>query len=517
MNMGQFSSPGVGRVSGKRKQPCQRLAILLWLVPITVVLIACDIQPTSAGPRHASAAARQWGTSDFPFAVDSPWNSRPVNPVLGGVSIPPAKYSPAILANGWSTGVFVGKETDLPATVRGHHGSKGLWNPDDEAFRDVTIPHWPSDVEPATKSDGHAEIVDPVRGIVHSFWQLRRVDGQWTATQYAWTSLQGRGWGDPAHYFQGARATGVPTMAGLIRKHEVDDGAPMYRHALAMSLTDNALSPGPAYIFPATSADAGASRINRGSIPEGALMMLPPSFDAGRLSDARIRKIAETLKTYGAYVVDRNDGTPFVIYAEIGSGLDTGGSGWNRKAAADLELIRSSLRQVVSAENWQDALGRSFVSDKRLNLLSMRGPWHVVEGGKKGVFDSWTQSVRFPSTSARTVQVKYFPAALTNVYWAKPVAGSRYLLSAATTGGAKLRLRLTDPATGRHIVDSGEMSDGGNYRFAWPNGQPKVALYAIAGIVEPSSVRADLRLDSGAQEKVSRPSTIRARRAIEKP
>lgn len=517
MNAGQNAAPqGAREAACGRKRARRCLETWLCLLPVSLALIACDIPTTSAaGPKREGASARQWGSADLPFAADSPWNSRPVNPVLGSASIPPAKYAPAILANGWSTGVFVGKDTDPTVTVRGPSGSKGLWNADDEAFHDVTIPRWPADVEPASKSDGHADIVDPVRGIVHSFWQLRRAGGQWVAAQYAWTSLRGRGWGDPAHYFQGARATGVPAMAGLIRRHEADDGDPLYRHALAVSLADNALSPDPAYVFPATSADAGAGRIFRGSIPEGALLMLPPSFDTGRLSDPRLRKIAETLKTYGAYVVDRNDGTPFVIYAEMGSGLNMSGGGWNRKAAADLELLRTSLRPVVSAEKWVDARGHSFIPDRRLNLLSMRGPWHVLEGGKAGAFDSWSQSVRFPAAAARTVQVKYFPPALTNVHWAKPVAGSRYVLSASATGGAKLRLKLADAATGRQIADSGELSDGAVFRFAWPGGKPRVALYAIGGVGSPSSVKADLRLDAGAEQEANRTSA-RARRSTRK-
>ncbi len=52
-----------------------------------------------------------------------------------------------------------------------------------------------------------------------TFWQLKQQTGNGSATQYAWTRLNGSGWGDPAHYFQGARAAAVPTAAGLIRAH----------------------------------------------------------------------------------------------------------------------------------------------------------------------------------------------------------------------------------------------------------------------------------------------------------
>ena len=61
------------------------------------------------------------------------------------------------------------------------------------------------------------------------------------------------------------------------------------------------------------SADGGAEKSNSGQIPEGALLMLPAGFDTRRISTPALRKIAETLKRHGGYVVDRNEGTPFVI------------------------------------------------------------------------------------------------------------------------------------------------------------------------------------------------------------
>jgi len=467
------------------------LCLLFW----TVALNASGTDVKSETPSRAKVkpAAPQWGTSDAPFAANSPWNSRPMDPVLADTVIPPSKYSPAILANGWSTGVFVGKAGDPSVIVRGRPGSKGLWDVDAHAFRDVRIPRWPADVKAASESDGHADIVDPVEGMVHSFWQLHQEDGQWTAAQYAWASLRGRGWGDPAHYFQGARATGVPAMAGLIRQHEVADGAPMYRHALALSLTANALSPDSAYVFPATSADKEASNINSGKIPQGALLMLPAAFDTSQMSDARIRKIAETLKAYGGYVVDRNDGTPFIVYAEIGSDLNLHSKSWNNAAVADLEKIRLALRQVVSARGWIDGRGRSYIPRKNLNLISMRGPWKTLEGNVAGVFDSWTQSVKFPKASVRTVQEKQLPSSLTNVAWARPVASKKYQLAAVATGGAKLRLKISDAATGKQIIDSGELNDAESFTFVWPPGKIGVTLYAISGIEKSANVSAELR------------------------
>ena len=77
-------------------------------------------------------------------------------------------------------------------------------------------------------------------------------------------------------------------MAGIIRKHEIDDGMPYYMHALAMTLPQHTLANGishPSYVAPATSTDNYAGN-NTGTIPMGALMMLPASFDAASLSSA---------------------------------------------------------------------------------------------------------------------------------------------------------------------------------------------------------------------------------------
>jgi hypothetical protein len=435
-----------------------------------------------------------WGSSMRPFAADSPWNSHPIKPMFGTQRIPPSKYSPAILSNGWSTAVFVSSQNDPPMSVGGAPGTEGVWNPDERTSGVVHIPHWPANVEPAAQSDGHADIVDPTTGIIHSFWKLRKENGRWIARQYAWSNVKGRGWGDPAHSFQGARATGVPTMAGLIRRHEVDDGAPLYRHALAMSLAGNGLAPG--YVFPATSADTD-SATNTGSIPEGALLMLPPSFDSASLSDAHVRKIAETLKVYGAYVVDRNEGTPFVVYAEIGSGLDLHKRFWNRAAVEDMERIRSELRPVIGAEYWLDGNGKRHAMERNLNLVSMRGPWKVSEGEEAGHFESWTQSLVFPDSPKKIVQKAVLPTGLTEVTWAQPRPGVDYCLRNEASGGASLRLILMQAERGTTLADSGDLPAGGLFRFTWPVSPPQAVLIASSGKGSASRTRAILRACEG--------------------
>lgn len=475
--------------------------------PITATALVLAVSLSALLPSHGARAQNdtankrpaKHGTYLYPYSAQSLWNVRPVNPVFGTFVIPKSSYFPTISAGAYSTGVFLASPTDQPMTVVGRRSTEtatvGVADPDNGPNRVITIPHWPADVLPASGADGHADIVDPVTKTVHSFWQLKRINGQWTAALYSWSPLTGTGWGDPAHYYQGARAVGIPASAGLIRAHEVKDGLPTYTHALAMSLTFNALSNGvdtPAYVFPATSADNGLER-NSGVIPEGALMMLPPDFDSSRIANADLRKVVDTLKTYGAYVVDRNEGTPFVIYAENKSNFHLMPNGWDNTIASELDRIRAGLRQVVSADDWVDASGKSVAraieAQKKMNILSMRGTWTKQSGTAGAVFDSATQSLVFDATTTKTVYANVNNTGLTHVKWALPKAGSEVRFKVIATGGATLRLQAKN--NGRVTFDSEELRNGQSVRFEWP-AAPSLNLIATSGTDGASTVKAEL-------------------------
>lgn len=241
---------------------------------------------------HAPLVTARSVTVLRPFSDRSPWNSRSTQFTLGTFVVPKSDYYPNVAEGRFSTGAFSAATTDAPMSVRGTDDSKGIYVADAAVHR------------------------------IHSFYQLRNVGGVWRAQQYTWTALDGSGFGTPDEYFQGLRTAGVVTMAGLIRTSEIADGLPSDRHALAMSMTFNALAANPAYAFPATAADSNAASLNSGQIPEGALMMLPATFDLSVIKDPKLLKIARTLQTFGAYVVDANYGTPHLIYVELGSGFN---------------------------------------------------------------------------------------------------------------------------------------------------------------------------------------------------
>jgi hypothetical protein len=469
-------------------QPTRNARHLLKVIAFAA-LAACAVS-ANAQTSLTNVAAPKFGTHAQPFAADSLWNSRPINPVLGTYEIPKSSYYPAITSGSLSTGLYLAKATDSPMTVTGFANTTGVNDPDSQTTRTVTLPRWPADAVPATGGDGHMDIYDPVTNIIHSFWQLKKVNGKWNATLYAWSPADGTGWGDPAHFYRGARAVGVGASAGLIRAGEVNDGLPHFRHALTMSLTYNGLSANPTYIYPATSADSNAAQSNTGKIPEGALLMLPADYDTSKIANADLRKVAETLKIFGAYVSDRNTGTPFAIYVESGVKYDLHNGGWNNAVAAELDRIRANLRQVVSAERWVDGNGKATSFQKPItNALSMRGPWTRSSGTTTPTYNTWTQALEFPASATASVAINGNSTGLTKISWGKPVVGQTQKFTVSATGGAKLRIMLYGGGTIVH--DSGSLSDKGSTRFVWPTGAWFV-LYATSGVNTASSVRAEL-------------------------
>ncbi len=427
-----------------------------------------------------------------PFQSQSLWNSKPVNPVFSDFVIPTSDYFPSIHNGQYSTGCFLATQSDPPMKIKGHKGKKGIYDADTESFsNELTLPHWPADLIPASGGDGHADVFDTATGIIHSFWQLKKVDGEWRATHHGWMPMSGTGWGDGAHYHQGARAVGIPACAGIIRKHEIADGEPYYHHALAMSLTHNSLSQTPPYTFPATISD-GFQGNNRGPIPEGSLIMLPETVDLAIFKTPEIKKIAKTLQLHGAYVVDENYGTPYVIYVEQGGALDVHKGLWNSQAAEELQLLRKHLRKVNSVSGYEDAQGKSFKPNMNINLLSLRGPWHLESGPELGKYDTYSQSVVFSNVQRNIVQSNESGRSIPSIVWAKPKRGEHYKLSVSAKGGALLNFKLLDQHSRKVIYESGNVGDGKSVIIDWPADVIIPKLVLTSGTEKNASVTATL-------------------------
>ncbi len=441
------------------------------------------------GNRSMPTSGQKFASFKRPFAADSPWNSAPIKPVLDQYVLPKTAYYPFYGTGPYTTGVFEARTSDAAVTVKGLSNPDGVWHTDEGQFKNVTVPRWPPDVLPAAGTDGHADIVDAALGLVHSFWQLRNIDGEWRATQYAWTALAGRGWSDPAHNHQGARAAGVPTMAGLIRKHELDNGDHMFRHVVAITLDGSALRKG--YVFPATAEDDNAAQNYRGGVPMGSLLMLPADFDVAALRTPALRKLAETLKYYGGAVVDQNHDTRFTIPIEQGARFDLHAMGWDSAAGDDLNAIADALRRVVSVDGWLDGNGRKTTPRQNLNLLSMRGPWTNPQGGPAGRFDSWQQSLHFEPAVQTVISQQIAGKSQRMTRWAPWQAGQSYAFSVQGGGGARLRLQFRAPDN-EIIWETSNLANGQHHQFVMP-AQPGMAmLVATSGIGQASWVRGNL-------------------------
>lgn len=427
-----------------------------------------------------SSVKDSFGSFEKPFSARSYWNIRPVGTRLGSYQIPDSYYYPLIGEGPYSSAAFLAQANDQPMQVFGRDEKTGLWELDGEQFiPSITIPRWPASTVPATGSDGHADIVDTIEGVVHSFLNLKKdSNGRWTASMYAWTRLDGRGWGDPSHYYQGARAAAVPPLAGLIRKHEINDGKPLYEHALAVSLTHNGLSDQIGYIFPATSADT-TWKENTGKIPEGALLMLPETFDTTSIQDPALRKVAETLKVYGAYVVDRNGGTPFYIYVENGAQFNLHKPKWNNAVAVQLRRIQNELRQVVGVNHWVDGNGQAFKPAERLNMISMRGPWVKTTGTGTARYDTWSQSLVITGASRRSQFEQQNGRSFNSTSWGKMQAGQRYKLRVRASEGTQFELKVFAQNNNRVLFRSGWMKNHDSMEFIWPADPARTILTVV--------------------------------------
>ncbi len=420
-----------------------------------------------------------------PFHKNSAWNIRPENPVLGSQGLQSNTYKPQISNDKWSVKVFRAEKTDPPQTIYALDPAKGIADPDSGYNRkSIVIPHWPKGVYGAVEADGHADVIDMANGIVHSFWRLKKdaTTGQYKADMWAWTKLDGRGFADPSHTYQGARASGLATMGGLIRIHEVNDGKDMYHHALAMSLPAESLSK--SYIYPATSTDSNAEYVHIGNIPDGALMMLPASFPVESLNKESMRKIARTLKTYGARVVDRNTGTPYAIYAEIGTPA--------LGDYSDLVAIRKALKVVTGQSSWINKIGENvpnsfFENEKKgfgVDLFSLRLINKVVRGeaSEVGTFDSLSKSVKWGKTGATAVvQTSNWSSGINynRINWGRLVDGATYKVIGESTNGAKCTIKIGNQSV---VVDK----DNKEGTFVFESGN-YITPYLTSGINQNSS------------------------------
>lgn len=141
--------------------------------------------------------------------------------------------------------------------------------------------------------DRHLIVVDPVNGRVHEFWQARRTDMGWTASQastFDLTSnrLRPEGW-------TSADAAGLPIFPAVVRYDEAARG--LVRHAMRVTARRTRR----AYVYPAR--HFASPHPDRDLPRMGERLRLRRDFETSGFPP-HARAILEGLKRYGMFVAD---------------------------------------------------------------------------------------------------------------------------------------------------------------------------------------------------------------------
>ncbi len=367
-----------------------RRAVALLLVAVLAAPpppIAAQRDPV----RAAAAPRRDWRT--WPFSRRSPWN----HPIGSGARYAPvprlASYPAGInYEERWTAAVAVAAASDPVAVLRftPNWGRSSSWSFLDRGNRNCGNPptaehsllraasgampptegnyystlstpndalwklpgefhaasrnwrgsfHLPAGTCPSPDSDGLLAVFQPDGWVLDVYAAVVTTEGDVVGTMASWIDARGDGTG----WWNGRRASMLPSFAGLIRSGEIAGGR--IPHALAAQVPARLLKEQavwPAYAF---DRNAGYS----GTLPMGALLAIPPAVDIRQLGLSRQGEvIARAAQDFGVYVVDRG-GAGITILAELGDpDIRWEGRGAEPPWWKDLEIIKNALQQVTN-------------------------------------------------------------------------------------------------------------------------------------------------------------------------
>jgi hypothetical protein len=162
----------------------------------------------------------------------------------------------------------------------------------DPKFKGITLEDVQRD---KLKEDGdrHAIVVDPTNRMLYEFYQFKKVDNGWQASNEATFDLKSNklradGW-------TSADAAGLPIFPSVVRYDELKRG--IVEHAMRVTVSKTRR----AYVYPATHF---ASRLTDENLPRmGERLRLRQDFDVSRFSP-EMQAILKGLKKYGMLVAD---------------------------------------------------------------------------------------------------------------------------------------------------------------------------------------------------------------------
>jgi hypothetical protein len=184
--------------------------------------------------------------------------------------------------------------------------------------------------------DRHIILVDPHNGLLHEFWQARRTDAGWEASNAATFNLK-TGALRPERWTSGD-AAGLPIFPAVVRYDEVARG--MVNHAMRFTVRKTRR----AYVLPATH---WASPHRDPNLPRmGERFRLRKDFDVSSFPP-HAQAVLKGLKKYGMFVADNGSEWLMSIAPDRRfQGLES----LTRVKGSDFEVVETGARSVEGGE-----------------------------------------------------------------------------------------------------------------------------------------------------------------------
>jgi len=188
------------------------------------------------------------------------------------------------------------------------------------------------DFQRNAKGDRHLIVVDPVNGKFFEFWQARKTDSGWEASNEATFdlrtgALRPEGW-------TSSDAAGLPIFPAIVRYDECQRG--LVKHAMRFTVRRTRRG----YVLPATH---WASRSDNPAYPRmGERFRLRQDFDVSSFPP-HVQAILKGLKTYGMFVADNGSDWYMSIAPDRRlRGLES----LHRLKGSDFEVVDTGARSV---------------------------------------------------------------------------------------------------------------------------------------------------------------------------
>jgi hypothetical protein len=185
------------------------------------------------------------------------------------------------------------------------------------------------DIQRHGTGDRHLILVDPVHGLLHEFWQARKTDAGWEASQASTFDPTATGCAGALDVLRRRRPADLPAIA---RHDEIAKG--MVRHAMRFTVRHTRR----AYVYPARH---WASKLEDPNLPRmGERFRLRRDFDVSGFPP-HAQAILKGLQTYGMFMAD--NGSDWLMSVAPDRRLDlTGLETLSRVKGRDCEVVQTT-------------------------------------------------------------------------------------------------------------------------------------------------------------------------------